>query len=231
MARRDARLERQDMVSIISDQIYRDIAADIINGQIEPGSKLEEQSIADKFDVSRTPVREAFRQLATAGLIESRPHRGVRVINFDLEQLADMYEALADLEAICAGMCAERMTTIERRKLESLHESARPTAEGGQAPDYAKLNEEFHNAIRKGAHNRTLDESVMKLRQRLAPYRQPWLIEKRDRLETSYTEHEELLAAILDGDAAGAHSAALKHVTNTGLLTMEILSASRGGDS
>lgn len=211
------------MPSVISDQIYKDIASRIVEGAIQPGTKLEEQTIANQFEVSRTPVREAFRQLAAAGLIESRPRRGVRVIDFDLDQLSDMFEAVAELEAICAGLCAERMTSIERKKLEAIHEQSRPVAMGNEAPDYALLNEQFHDAIREGAHNVTLSESIIRLRQRLAPFRQPWLIKKRDRLQVSFQEHEELVAAILAGDRAAAHDAILNHITATSLLTMEVL--------
>lgn len=214
------------MASIISEEIYRDVAASIVNGEIRPGTRLEEQAIADRFGVSRTPVREAFRQLAAAGLIESKPHRGVRVIDLDLEQLADMFEAVGELEAICAGLCAERMTSVERRRLQEIHEASRPVAIGKELPDYAALNVKFHNAIREGAHNRTLGDAVRRLRQRLAPFRQPWLIEKRDRLRTSFEEHEELVAAIVAGDRKAAHDAILKHVTNTSLLTLEVLSSS-----
>jgi len=211
------------MASVISDQIYKDIASRIVEGTIQPGTKLEEQSIANQFEVSRTPVREAFRQLAAAGLIESKAHRGARVIDFDLDQLSDMFEAVGELEAICAGLCAERMTPVERKRLEAIHEQSRPVAMGNEAPDYALLNEQFHDAIREGAHNETLDDSIVKLRQMLAPFRQPWLIEKRDRLQTSFKEHEELVSSILAGDRAAAHDAILNHVTATSLLTIEVL--------
>lgn len=213
------------MPSVISDQIYRDIASQIVEGAIPPGTKLEEQSIADKFKVSRTPVREAFRQLDAAGLIESRPHRGVRVIDFDFDQLSDMFEAVGELEAICAGLCAERMTPIQRKKLRDIHEQSRPVALENGAPDYAKLNVQFHDAIREGAGNATLSESIVRLRQRLAPFRQSEFIEMRDRLQQSFEEHEELVNAINAGDRAAAHDAILNHITATSLLTIELLSA------
>ncbi len=144
------------MASIISDQICQELAANVVNGTIPPGHKLEEQVIADQFGVSRTPVREAFRQLAAAGLIDSQPHRGVRVIDLDIDQLSDMFEALAELEAMCAALSAERMTSIERKQLEAIHESIRPLAGEEDVPHYSDLNEKFHDTVRKGAHNETL---------------------------------------------------------------------------
>ena len=216
------------MASIISDQICEKLAADVVNGTIPPGRKLEEQVIADQFGVSRTPVREAFRQLAAAGLIDTRPHRGVTVIDLDIDQLADMFEGLAELEAMCAAMSAERMTSIERKQLEAIHESIRPLVENNDVAAYSPLNEQFHDVIRKGAHNDTLAVSTRRLRHRLAPFRQPsWAYKKRDRLTASFSEHEKLVAAILASDRQGAHDAARDHTNNNSVLTIEFLSASK----
>ncbi len=214
------------MASIISDQICEELAANVVNGVIPPGHKLEEQVIADQFGVSRTPVREAFRQLAAAGLIDSRPHRGVRVINLDINQLSDMFEALAELEAMCAAMSAERMTSIERKRVEATHESIRPLAGEKDVPHYSELNEQFHDIIRNGAHNETLAKSTRRLRHRLAPFRQPWAYKKRDRLSVSFAEHEELVSAILASDRQRAHAAALNHVNNNAVMTIEFLAES-----
>jgi len=213
------------MASIISDQICQELAANVVNGTIPPGHKLEEQVIADQFGVSRTPVREAFRQLAAAGLIDSQPHRGVRVIDLDIDQLSDMFEALAELEAMCAALSAERMTSIERKQLEAIHESIRPLAGEEDVPHYSDLNEKFHDTVRKGAHNETLAKSTKRIRQRLAPFRQPWAYRKRDRLSISFTEHEELVNAILASDRQRAHDAAQDHVNNNSVITIEFLSA------
>ena len=214
------------MASIISDQICEQLAADVVNGTIPPGRKLEEQVIADQFGVSRTPVREAFRQLAAAGLIDTRPHRGVTVINLDISQLSDMFEALAELEAMCAAMSAERMTSIERKQLEAIHESIRPLVSDNDVSAYSPLNEQLHDVIRKGAHNHTLAASTRRLRHRLAPFRQPsWAYKKRDRLSASFSEHEELVGAILAGDRQRAHDAARDHTNNNSVLTIEFLSA------
>jgi DNA-binding GntR family transcriptional regulator len=79
-------------------------------------------SLAQRFGVSRTPVREAIRQLAASGLIETRAHRGAVVAQPNAEQLLGMLETMAELDALCAGLAAERMTHAERRNLEIAHE-------------------------------------------------------------------------------------------------------------
>ncbi len=89
-----------------------------MRGVLEPGSALDETELARRFDVSRTPVREAIRQLAASGLVEVRAHRGAVVARPSDERLVGMFEAMAELEALCAGLAAERMTATERRLLE-----------------------------------------------------------------------------------------------------------------
>ena len=83
-----------------------------------PGAALDETELARRFRVSRTPVREAIRQLAASGLVEVRAHRGAVVAHPTEERLNGMFEAMAELEALCAGLAAERMTAPERRLLE-----------------------------------------------------------------------------------------------------------------
>lgn len=208
----------------ISDQVYKKLSASIISGEIPPGQRLEEKVIAEQYGVSRTPVREAFRQLTMNGLVESQPHKGVTVINLDTDQLSDMFEALEELEAICARMSAERMTVVERKQIEQIHEKSRALMEANQVAEYSELNEQFHAIIHRGARNATLSGSVDKLRQRLAPYRQPWLFRRRDRLEASFSEHEELTQAILAADKERAFNAMHNHVANTSLITIQHLS-------
>lgn len=102
-----------DMLSILADEI--------ISGEIAPGTKLDARVIAERFAVSRTPVREMFGHLAAMGLVEKRPNRGVTVANITDELLMAMYEAMSELEAACARLCALRMTLEERQSLQRLH--------------------------------------------------------------------------------------------------------------
>ena len=89
---------------------------------LAPGTALDEMELAQRFSVSRTPVREAIRLLAASGLVDARPHRSAVVARPDRQgQLVGMFEALGELEMICAGLAAERMTEAERAGLERLH--------------------------------------------------------------------------------------------------------------
>ena len=131
----------------ISDKIYGELSALIIAGEIKPGKKLEEQEIANQFGVSRTPIREAFRLLHTSGLVETKAHKGVTVVELDIEQLGDMYEALEELEAICARLSAERMTAVERKQVQRMHNLSQAAVEAEDVERFSDLNNQIHHAI------------------------------------------------------------------------------------
>ncbi|MEW6999362.1 GntR family transcriptional regulator [Colwelliaceae bacterium BS250] len=207
----------------ISDKIYNQLSSAIIAGKIKPGQKLEEQDIADQYGASRTPIREAFRLLHTNGLVESKAHKGVTVIELDIDQLADMYEALAELEALCAGLSAQRMTMVERKQLQRLHDLSKVEVEAENITNFADLNNQIHLAIHQGSRNTTLLETISTLRKRLSLYRQPWLFEQRNRLEKSFKEHQTLVEAILNNDQQGATNAMKNHISNTSMGTLDYL--------
>src|SRR2546423_228451 len=108
-----------------AEELRLQLADEIVRGQLAPGAPLDETDIARRFSVSRTPVREALRQLAASGLIEARAHRGAVVARPTLERLTEMFEAMAELEALCAGLAAERMPAAERARLEAIHQGMR----------------------------------------------------------------------------------------------------------
>src|SRR5882724_8272824 len=137
----------------LADELRLALADDIVRGLLEPGGALDETELARRFGVSRTPVREAIRQLAASGLVEVRAHRGAVVARPSEERLLGMFEAMAELEALCAGLAAERMGPAERSLLETVHEELRTMIQGGDPQRYHEVNEAFHAAIYAGAHN------------------------------------------------------------------------------
>ena len=92
-----------------AEELRLQLADEIVRGALAPGAALDETDIAQRFNVSRTPVREALRQLAACGLVDARAHRGAVVARPSIERLTGMFEAMAELEAMCAGLAAERM--------------------------------------------------------------------------------------------------------------------------
>jgi DNA-binding GntR family transcriptional regulator len=187
------------------------IADEIVSGVLEPGTPLDEQELAARFGVSRTPVREAIRQLSASGLVSVRPHRGAVVALPTPTQLDDMFEAMAELEALCAGLAARNMTVPERRGLEELHQVLRALVHEGDPLRYHETNEAFHAAIYSGSHNGYLAELTLMTRARVAPFRRAQF-RAAGRLGGSYQEHDLIVQAILRGDQSGAAEAMRAHI-------------------
>jgi DNA-binding GntR family transcriptional regulator len=161
--------------------------------------------------VSRTPVREALRQLSATGLVEIRPHRGAIVTRLSEERLLEMFVAMAELESICAGLAAESMTFGEKRELERQHRVLGDLVREGEPVRYAEANERFHNAIYAGAHNGYLAELTQTTRTRLAPFRRAQF-RRAGRLAMSFEEHDRVVAAILRSDRNEAVAAMRDHI-------------------
>ncbi len=195
-----------------TNRLADQIADAILEGTLEPGARLDEASLAERFGVSRTPVREALRQLATSGLIIVRPRRGAVVATATGEQLKALFIAMGEVEATCARLCALSMTPLERRALGALSERMGALARRGDHAAYLDANQMFHTAIYRGSHNPVLEEFATSLRRRLAPFRRAQF-RTPGRLKKSHEEHAVVVAAIIKGDATTAHAAMIHHVT------------------
>lgn len=194
-----------------TESLRLQIADEIVSGVLEPGTPLDEQELAARFGVSRTPVREAIRQLSASGLVSVRPHRGAVVALPTLAQLNDMFEAMAELEALCAGLAARNMTVADRRGLEALHDELRLLVHQGDPTRYHEKNEAFHAAIYSGSHNGYLADLTLMTRTRVAPFRRAQF-RATGRLGGSYQEHDLIVQAILRGDQQGASEAMRAHI-------------------
>jgi len=187
------------------------LADEIVSGLLAPGRPLDEQELARRFGVSRTPVREAIRQLAASGLVHVRPHRSAFVALPTPEELHDMFEAMAELEALCAGLSARNMTAVERHALEAIHRELRGLVQQGDPLRYHDRNQAFHGAIYSGTHNSYLAEMTLMTRRRVAPFRRAQF-RTTGRLGDSWQEHDMVVQAILRGDRQGATDAMRAHI-------------------
>ncbi|HZR90486.1 MAG TPA: GntR family transcriptional regulator [Bradyrhizobium sp.] len=194
-----------------AEELRLQLADEIVRGALAPGAPLDETDIARRFSVSRTPVREALRQLAASGLIETRAHRGAVVARPTLERLTGMFEVMAELEAICAGLAAERMTAVERHRLEAVHEELRVLSYAGNPDRFHEVNERFHNTIYAGSQNTYIAEMTLATRVRVQPFRRAQF-RNLGRLAKSQAEHDRVVVAIMRGDKAGAELAMRAHI-------------------
>lgn len=197
-----------------AETLAAELAEAITEGRMPPGTTLEEERLAAAHGVSRTPVREALRLLAATGLVEQRPRRGSVVARPEPGRLAEMFQAMAELEAICAALCATAMTRADKARLANRHATMARIAEDGWLDAYRDANVAFHEAIYAGCGNGYMAELADATRRRLAPFRAAQL-GGRDRLAASHEEHGVIVTAILAGDAAGAAAAVRAHLAAT----------------
>lgn len=207
-----------------SEQLGDEIEERIATGRYRPGMRLDEQELADEFEVSRTPIREALIQLSAAGLVEMRPRRGATVAEVGPARLCEMFEVMAELEAMCGRLAARRINEQEQRELLEAHRACE-TARDAQDPDeYYRLNEVFHRSIYTASHNEFLAEEATVLHRRLRPYRRLQL-RVRNRMQTSYSEHQAIVDAILAGDSELAAERLRNHVTVQGERFADLISS------
>jgi DNA-binding GntR family transcriptional regulator len=198
---------------LLCDRIRNALTDEIASGALPPGTALDEQQLASRFSASRTPVREALRQLAMNGLTESRPRRGMIVMRVTAERVMNMYEAMAEIEAACVRLATFRMTPVERGQLIELHNTSQALAAAYDFDAYDAFNRQFHEKIYRATHNDFLAEQAMSIRARLSAFRRTQLREG-DRITRSRDEHDRVIAAIAECDGDRAAQLMRAHMLN-----------------
>lgn len=198
-----------------SEQLREAIEERIATGVYAPGKHLDETELAGEFGVSRTPIREALIQLNSAGLIEMRPRRGAIVSEIAPQRLLEMFELMAELEAMCGRLAARRLSAAEEAALLAAHRACEAARDAGDPDAYFRLNEVFHHSIYAASHNGFLAEQAAQLHRRLRPYRRLQL-RIRDRLKASFSEHDGIVRAIVAGDGEQAAELLRRHITVQG---------------
>lgn len=198
-----------------SERLGELIEERIVTGVYPPGTRLDEQELADTFGVSRTPVREALIQLASVGLIEIKPRRGATVPEVGADRVCEMFEVMAELEAMCGRLAARRITPAEQSALQEAHRACEAARDADTPDVYYQLNEIFHQRIYEASHNAFLIEQATALHRRLRPYRRLQL-RVRNRMASSFNEHQAIVDSIIKGDSELAGAQLRAHVTVQG---------------
>ena len=205
----------------LADEVCRKIADEIVLGNFAPSSRLDEVTLSERFNVSRTPVREALKQLAIMGLVEYRPNRGSVVAAMSAEQLDQMFEAIGELEATCARHAALRMTEAERTLLRELHAQGRVAMQEGDMNRYDAINLALHTTIIQGCHNPVLIDMAMSLRHRISPFRRTQF-RNVERMGESFEEHSVIVEAILSHDVITTYREMRTHLLSARSATSRI---------
>ncbi|MCP3426974.1 GntR family transcriptional regulator [Rothia sp. AR01] len=196
----------------------------VLSDDVELGVPLSEAQLAQEFDVSRTPIREALRQLQAEGLVEIRSKVGTFIREPDHREMAELFQIKGSLEGLAAGLLAQRGPVAELDALRANIEDSERAAAAGDAELYSRLVHEFHWTIVQGADNRKLVEHYSRLMNQLAYHRLVRTsLKQKGRIRASTGEHERVLERILDKDAARAEMIMRQHVAASASSTIHEL--------
>ena len=198
-----------------SDKVREELEQLIVEGAFANGERLDEIKLSQRFDVSRTPLREAFQALAASGLIDLEPRRGAFVRHPAFEEVIEMFEVMAEMEAFCGRLAARRVTPELIAQLSKTVIECEEAVAAGQVDAYYRANEVFHFLIYQGSGNTFLVREASKLHRRLKPYRRMQL-KVRGRMSQSLAEHRQILEALEQGDADTAMNVLRDHVAIQG---------------
>jgi DNA-binding GntR family transcriptional regulator len=187
----------------------------ILDGTFVDGERLDEVQLADRFNVSRTPIREAFQKLAPSGLVEQIPRRGIFVRHPGPVELLEMFEVMAELEAVCVRLAAVRITEKALAALKEINLRCANAMEQNDPDQYYDENEIFHKTLYRQSANSFLEQECLRLHRRLRPFRRVQL-QLRGRLKQSMAEHEAVVDALDRGDGDEAALAIRQHVAVQG---------------
>jgi DNA-binding GntR family transcriptional regulator len=186
-----------------ADKLISDIRKEVSSGILKPGDQLEVNALAERFGVSRTPIREAIRTLVESGVLETRPRKGSFVRVLSAKQLLDLFQVAAELEGMACRLAALSLTKENVEEIERGLAKCTQAAEVQNNAEYAMANLDFHTAIHNASGNDWLIEQLRQLQINLNSYRtMPYEI--RGRLNKSTDEHKIICDAILSGD--GEHA-------------------------
>jgi DNA-binding GntR family transcriptional regulator len=181
----------------------------ILSGAVAGGDRLVEGKLSEELGVSRVPVREALRQLAAEGLVSIEPRRGASVISYNEEQVRELVEVRATLEALNAKLAAKRHDELTIADLKSILDEGVRVAGSADSLTLMRLNERFHEALANVAANSVLRDIMRSLRERTALLFAPM---NKGRSQQNWQEHAAILRAVINGDAEMASFLAARHV-------------------
>lgn len=197
--------------------LYEDVAdklrEQIFSKKLLPGSWLDEQSLADQFGISRTPMREAIKVLASEGLVTIKMRRGAYVTEVFRSDLEQIFTILSLLEGQAAKEAATKASEAQLNLLDHLHHRLETAAADRDIEQFFEINVKFHELIQEIAGNRWMNGVIADLRKVLKLHRRDSLTST-GRLQNSLLEHREILRALLKRDEAAAESAMQKHLAN-----------------
>ncbi|MED5579815.1 MAG: GntR family transcriptional regulator [Nitrospinota bacterium] len=206
----------------LSKIVVEKIKDSILNGSLKPGTKLIETQLTNSLGVSRTPLREAFRELAVEGYIIIYPHKGAFVTKITKEEIKDLYMITSVLEGLATRLATPLLTLGKNRKhLEKLLEELRIFEQSSEVSKYWETNQLFHQFITNSCKNEKLKIVINNLRRQILKTRIITL-QVPGRLTSSMEEHEKILEFILKNEGGKAEKMVIKHLELQGKILYDL---------
>lgn len=208
----------------LRELVYLELKHKILTGEIKTRTRLMEIDLAEKMNVSRTPIREAIRELAADGLVTIEPRRGAYVSDISVKSMLDVFEVREDLEGLASYLATQRITDEEKLALSRIHQQYEEAVANRNKAEIVEYDEKFHNQIVSCSRNKTLIYMVnqvqeLSLRFRYLYYDDPNAF---DRIPK---EHKDILEAIISGDPDKARQAADWHIKELKQFILELQKA------
>ncbi len=212
MSKYDVKQEVTDKYSL-RGRVFHKLREDILNGKYKENEELKEVAIGEELGVSRTPVREAFRQLELEGLIQIVPNKGAYVTGINAKDVKDIYMIRSSLEGMCARLATENITPEQLEELEENVYLASFHASKGHMEQMAELDNRFHHILYAACDSKMLENLLQDFHQYVIRIRKKTLSTK-ERGIASNEEHRQIMEAIKAKDSAAAEKLATQHMIN-----------------
>ena len=195
----------------LRELVYLELKHKILTGEIQARTRLMEIDLAERMNVSRTPIREAIRELATDGLVVIEPRRGAYVSDISIQNMLDIFEVREDLEGLAAGLAAQRITEEEKLALSKMYRLYEMAVEARDKEEIVEYDEKFHTFIVRCSRNNVLIELSRQVQELSMRFRYLYY-DDGTVFERIPKEHKHIMEAIVAGDAEKARREAEAHI-------------------
>jgi DNA-binding GntR family transcriptional regulator len=206
----------------LHDQVVERLRTQLVEGEVAPGAKLNERELCAALGVSRTPLREAIKLLAAEGLVDLLPNRGAVAVKLTEADIVNTFEVLAGLEAMAGELAAQRVSADELAEIRALHFEMLAAFSRRDLSNYYRLNSRIHNAINGAARNPVLTGTYQRINARVQSLRFR-SNQNEDKWQRAVTEHERMVRALGERDAAALRQVLIEHLFNKRDTVLELL--------
>jgi DNA-binding GntR family transcriptional regulator len=197
----------------LHDRLLSELREMIVRGELKAGAKIPERELCERFQVSRTPLREALKVLAFEGFVKLKPNRGAVIAELTIAELAETFPIIAVVEELAGELAAKNMPDAEIVAVRKLHDQMRTHFEKRELAPYFDCNQKIHEAIQSGARNDTLYSIYRNIESRVRCARL-FVNVSENRWAEAMEEHEEIIRALEARDAQALSAILKKHVSS-----------------